>query len=460
MANFIKKVEIEGVHSRFDVVHTFNSGINILFGKNGTGKTTILHILANVLLGDFERFVYLDFKNIKLELSNKKTVQLQKKGGRIKVKINGEEHKNYIEEEVKKKDQKQKELINESATRQLPLFYEESRELNKTILPISYFPAFRTMLEAWASQRLRRDYRLVRRIPRDYAPRHIVVTNFARDLFGSFIPEINYASPIEIEYELSANIEQALIEMGRKDRELLSRAFIKILPALTQQHKSAQDDKPQDILEDIRSLLETLQESPYELESTSSDSIYTELREMINSLKLDTKSQDVAVSILSVYKELLSSRSDAQKRAFASINNYLASVNQFFENKKIALIKPQIPHRRETLIGLEFEDGTRSPLQVLSSGERQIVTMLYASTQLSKQEVVLIDEPEISLHVDWQRSLLNKMAEHLGNRQIIACTHSPVIASDYTDLMKELVLKPTKTSSPKRINTDFDNEVN
>ena len=57
---------------------------------------------------------------------------------------------------------------------------------------------------------------------------------------------------------------------------------------------------------------------------------------------------------------------------------------------------------------------------------------------------VLIDEPEISLHVDWQRRLLRRMAEQIGGRQIIVCTHSPTIGADYEERQTELVLKPTR----------------
>jgi predicted ATP-dependent endonuclease of OLD family len=60
--------------------------------------------------------------------------------------------------------------------------------------------------------------------------------------------------------------------------------------------------------------------------------------------------------------------------------------------------------------------------------------MLYAATYLSERgNVVLIDEPELSLHIDWQRMLLPKMAKFIGPRQIIVCTHSPEIGAEYWD---------------------------
>jgi predicted ATP-dependent endonuclease of OLD family len=65
--------------------------------------------------------------------------------------------------------------------------------------------------------------------------------------------------------------------------------------------------------------------------------------------------------------------------------------------------------------------------------------------------VVLIDEPEISLHIDWQRKLLPEMVKQLDEKQLIICTHSAVIASKYRERMIKLELQPTANAN---INTD------
>ncbi len=54
----IAQISVEGLHDQFDIDLKFNSGLNILYGKNGRGKTTILHLLANALELDFKRFAY------------------------------------------------------------------------------------------------------------------------------------------------------------------------------------------------------------------------------------------------------------------------------------------------------------------------------------------------------------------------------------------------------------------
>ena len=68
---------------------------------------------------------------------------------------------------------------------------------------------------------------------------------------------------------------------------------------------------------------------------------------------------------------------------------------------------------------------------MLSSGEKQIlVIMLTALVQENKHCVMLMDEPEISLHIEWQQRLVSIIRTLNPNAQIILCTHSPAIIMD------------------------------
>jgi len=146
-----------------------------------------------------------------------------------------------------------------------------------------------------------------------------------------------------------------------------------------------------------------------------------------------------------------------QQGSFASIEKYMRSVNEFLGTNKSLAYNLDISPNRQQWLGVKFDDGSfNSGLRTLSSGERQIITLIYASTHMSQQNLVLIDEPEISLHIDWQRKLLSKMAEHIGDRQIIACTHSPVIAADYQDQMKEFQFKPSHKGSKLKDSSSLD----
>lgn len=448
MKKYIKYLEAFGVHGRFDIELNFNEGVNILYGKNGAGKTTILHILSNALNGDFERFIYLNFHSLSIGLFDGTEIKIRKRKFkseyRIYVNINGKQE-TISSRDVISQDSKRREIISERSYHQLQLFEEKIK--HDPIASIAYFPAFRTMIEAWASQRELR-YRRIRHNP---YPEQMRITLIARDLFGQFVPNLNFSSPIEIEYFLTEMVEEAFLEVGRKDRELLSDAFLEILPSLAKT-KSMTSDTPEEELSKIKDLLDSLDESPFIQDHSSSKGVYSQLRKMINSFKLDQQTKDVASRILNVYKNLLLSREKTQKEAFLEIEKYLEAVNEFLEGKKITLLR-RTPDRRSR-VGLQFDDNSISPLRVLSSGERQIITLIFASTRMSKQDIVLIDEPEISLHVDWQRILLGKMTSQLGGRQIITSTHSPVISVDYDENMIPLELKSTKKDIKSMVDLD------
>ena len=77
---------------------------------------------------------------------------------------------------------------------------------------------------------------------------------------------------------------------------------------------------------------------------------------------------------------------------------------------------------------------------LLSSGEKQmLVIMLTALVQENSHCVMLMDEPEISLHIEWQQRLVTLIRTLNPNAQIILCTHSPAIIMDgWADRVTEM----------------------
>jgi ABC-type lipoprotein export system ATPase subunit len=64
----------------------------------------------------------------------------------------------------------------------------------------------------------------------------------------------------------------------------------------------------------------------------------------------------------------------------------------------------------------------------LSSGEKQmLVILLTALVQNNEPSIIFMDEPEISLHFDWQKKLIQFIRELNPNAQIILATHSPAV---------------------------------
>ncbi|GAA2709452.1 AAA family ATPase [Micromonospora olivasterospora] len=74
----------------------------------------------------------------------------------------------------------------------------------------------------------------------------------------------------------------------------------------------------------------------------------------------------------------------------------------------------------------------RIGLARLSCGEKQLLRIL-VETMMAGNNPIIIDEPELSMHIDWQRRLLSAMRTVNPDAQIIVATHSPEIMADYDD---------------------------
>lgn len=118
----------------------------------------------------------------------------------------------------------------------------------------------------------------------------------------------------------------------------------------------------------------------------------------------------------------------------------LKAINRIVEifNDFVIFNKKLIVNAVETYI--ELNDGQRHELKDLSSGERHLLSFLTLFLILGRdRNIFLIDEPEISMSIKWQRKLLGLLSEFSPQAQIIVATHSPSIADGHTEYLKELV---------------------
>ena len=76
----------------------------------------------------------------------------------------------------------------------------------------------------------------------------------------------------------------------------------------------------------------------------------------------------------------------------------------------------------------------------LSSGEKQmLIILLTALTQDRQPYVLFMDEPEASLHFEWQKRLIDMVLQLNPNVQIILTTHSPaVVMNGWSDCVTEM----------------------
>ena len=111
--------------------------------------------------------------------------------------------------------------------------------------------------------------------------------------------------------------------------------------------------------------------------------------------------------------------------------------------KRIAnsrLLYKQISVSSEGL-SVSEEDGSNLDLEMLSSGEQHELVLLYDLLfETAQNSLIMIDEPELSLHVAWQEQILGDlqaMAE-LSDFHVLLATHSPEIIGGRWDLTIEL----------------------
>ncbi len=95
--------------------------------------------------------------------------------------------------------------------------------------------------------------------------------------------------------------------------------------------------------------------------------------------------------------------------------------------------------RQSNEIMFEQDGETLYPYQ-LSSGEKQLLVILLTVLVQDGQPCVLfMDEPEVSLHIEWQQRLINLIRRLNNNVQIILTTHSPaVIMNGWQDAVTEV----------------------
>lgn len=91
------------------------------------------------------------------------------------------------------------------------------------------------------------------------------------------------------------------------------------------------------------------------------------------------------------------------------------------------------------------DQGNTLPLSALSSGEQHELILIYELLfQVDDHALILIDEPELSLHVAWQKRFIADLEriQAVVPMNIVLATHSPQIINDRWDLVVELSAQP------------------
>ena len=462
---YIQSIRVSGLHetetyggANFDV--EFAPGVNVMYGLNGSGKTTLMHIMANILNLNFQKFVYLDFGEIAIRFTDgtrtqyvdiwtdsvgAKKCRMPHSDREILI-VSGEDAARMKQERTNPSHELsadhtfptsmraelqrfgralnlQKEYARR-AGQYIPDPYSRTPEMDEryarlhneilqTTLPsVSYFPAFRNVSE------------IINLIEQNstYHDSRFEASAVAQEIYGSafgaFAPKFEYPSLLEIEFDLKDKVDGIVADVARQNREVLSEISYKALKASLPNISEATTS--------LRSVVSDLQETPIYAWLPEVASTFNELFEEVTSD--ETEMSEIA----HLYSDALSEIVKEQRDKYEDIRLFKDdAVNRFLINKEL-VIQPGEDPRHQTEVGIR-RDGTDEliELSTMSSGERQVFSLLYAASFLGESEIVLIDEPEISLHIDWQTQLPEAMSNILGKKQLVVCTHSPEIFSGF-----------------------------
>ncbi len=159
-----------------------------------------------------------------------------------------------------------------------------------------------------------------------------------------------------------------------------------------------------------------IEAKPQELLKKANDEVNTELDFELWILQKEYLNYQVDIG-----KKLRANKGSPDDNTTYFHDKFIEIINDLFleTNKKVN----QDENELEFLLG-EQEINVYQ----LSSGEKQLlIILLTVLVQDNKPSILLMDEPEISLHIEWQRKLIKYIRVLNPNAQIIIATHSPDI---------------------------------
>lgn len=160
------------------------------------------------------------------------------------------------------------------------------------------------------------------------------------------------------------------------------------------------------------------------LENSFKDTIVDKLKKIksIEQIKNLKENPLLMKLLVKMSRQLKDSEED-----LSAVNIVIDRFNKFTsDDKELDFTKNQIM--------VKVKGGEHS-ISELSSGERHILTLFtLLLDQGRNRDFIIIDEPEISLNSKWQEALLPTLTELLPNSQIIVASHSPIIVQSIDSL--------------------------
>ena len=420
----IVKIEVEKLFGVYNYVldcssNKIEDNLIILYGDNGTGKSTILHLIYYLLSnkrrnGHKSRMANVEFKSFKLIFDNDDYILASRKKENlsligsfyIEYKINGKvddfllkakrnDNDSWVirswEDDSEESFEKLMELMDE-----IKILYisDNRKELNNEDEQNSY----EELKSGYSRIRIRRDKK-----------------------------------EEEVETEIR-NLKEWIIgralAASKKGEEGTSDIYVKILKQLTY-NKNYNLDSIEKLKLELLKLSQMA--NPYVKMGFLSDSDYKGLLDNLDKISVGKK--ELVSSILTPYIEMLSNKLTALNNLMRILAFLIDSLSKYFHEKIIDFTV------NEGFVIRHSKNGSVIAPHSLSSGEKQLLILFSKIIRRSSESsFIIIDEPEISLNIKWQRMLMDTLSFFVGesHAQFIIATHSFEILSRHMDNVVKL----------------------
>lgn len=447
----LQRLVVNKLYGAYNYDVMFNSDITFLYGTNGCGKTTILNITEAIITGMLFKLFEYKFQKISLfYYSTKKSVNLNeisikylssKKALQISF-----DNETYEMEFIRlDSDQRRAPDLDEIANMYFesnPFLTEIKQSFNYVYLPLNRTMSFgnSSMFDSDMSYRMY-NRRYVNRIlfeeedEYQYASRDINISKIENLIYYKY--NSANAKSRDIENDFRRVVLQMLLEVNANqsvDEIIGSMSFAEIA--------SITPSKIMDVKKQYIAILEDLTSANV---VSSCESFFQTFLDDIKEIK---EKNQISVDFLFRYKDFLRiqqtvSLADhtfkAKEKLMKTFELFSETMNSFIsqteDGKKFVI-------SAEGRIGFMTKYSKRMiSVQHLSSGEKQLLIFfanLIFGVDSKKTGIFVVDEPELSLHLSWQRLFVEKTMSINPNMQLIFATHSPEFVGNYRDRMYKL----------------------
>ena len=427
----------------YNIDLTENNPIAIITAPNGRGKTTILNLVSFIMNPAHDTFKVIrkiPFDEFSCDISNGKSVVLRRKQDDVSLSEFNKAKASHMYSErgavrarvVFENADFEFSVIDKNSGKSQELLYKEAFQDTFNMDPSEYLDenddeyTYRHPQRASTGARLKYIWKMqnqlleengcsiqVNFIKADRIQPVMVLSKDVRD-FDEPHPE----SPLKI---ASENISRLIKDAAEKYNEAVSQA---------------KDKLPQMFLDGEGSNLSCD-------EFMEGWSVYRKELNQYQEIGLITPTKDFTMGkdLSNVYEDkgtFLSTYLSAFMDTTAPLHDIYNRLNLFKQilDERNAITGKKVVFGRD---GISLSSGGREiSLETLSSGEKHDFIMFYNLIfNVKENGLVLVDEPEISLHIEWQETYLDKLMAicEMNGLQAIVATHSPNIVSSHYDFL-------------------------